>query len=93
MRGATEKEVAIGRRVRQSYLAALAIVAIATGINWLVNSWLTVTDLAMVYLLGVVIAAVYCDRNVSIVCAVLSFAAFDFFFVPPLFTLRFAQSQ
>jgi len=75
------------------YVTAVIAVALTTAVNWLLSSWLTVTDLAMVYLLCVVITAVYCDRNVSIASAVASFAAFDFFFVPPVFTLRFAQSH
>jgi two-component system sensor histidine kinase KdpD len=80
-------------QLRRSYVAALIAVAVTTGVNWLLSRWLTVTDLAMVYLLCVIVTAVYCDRNVSIACAIASFAAFDFFFVPPVFTLRFAQSH
>jgi two-component system sensor histidine kinase KdpD len=80
-------------KLRRSYVAALLAVTLVTSLSWLLTAWLTVTDLAMVYLLGVVVTAAYCDRNVSLVCAVASFAAFDFFFVPPVFTLRFSQSH
>jgi two-component system, OmpR family, sensor histidine kinase KdpD len=80
-------------RLRRSYVAALLAVALLTALNWAISNWLTVTDLAMVYLLGIVVTAVYCNRNVSLLCAVMSFGAFDFFFVPPVFTLRFGQSQ
>ncbi|HEU4601979.1 MAG TPA: DUF4118 domain-containing protein [Steroidobacteraceae bacterium] len=77
----------------KSYWAAMFIVAFATAINWILANWLTLTDLAMVFLLGVVVTAVYCDRRVSIACALASFAAFDFFFVPPVFTFRFGRSE
>lgn len=73
--------------------AALAIVVGCTFANWLLTRWLSPTDAAMVYLLGVMITAVYYDRAVSIAAALLSFLAFDFFFVPPTLTLRFASTE
>ena len=55
--------------------------------------WLGSTDLAMVYLLGVVIAAIYSPQRAAIASAVLSFLAFDFFFVPPVFTMHFGTKE
>lgn len=72
---------------------AVLIVAICTLVNWALSGWLGPTDLAMVYLLGVVIAAIYSQRNAAISGAVLSLLAFDFFFVPPVFTWRFGSSE
>ncbi len=72
---------------------AAAIVAISTIVNWILARWLSRTDLAMVYLLGAVIAATYLSRNASIVSAVLGFLCFDFFFVPPAFTLHFSEKH
>lgn len=69
------------------------IVALCTLVNWILSRWLSPTDLAMVYLLGVVIASTYSQRNAAIASAVLSLLAFDFFFVPPVFTLRFGTSE
>jgi two-component system, OmpR family, sensor histidine kinase KdpD len=71
----------------------LVIVAACTLLNWLLAPWLSPTDGAMVYLLGVMIAAVYFDRPMSIAVALLSFLAFDFFFVPPTLTFRFGSTQ
>ena len=47
----------------------------------------------MVYLLGVMVTAVYYERAVSIAAALLSFLAFDFFFVPPTLTLQFGSTR
>jgi two-component system sensor histidine kinase KdpD len=77
----------------RAYAAVVAIVIAATALNWVLSRWLTLTDLAMVYLLGVVVAAAYFERDASIACAVLSFIALDFFFVPPHLTLHFTHSE
>ena len=80
--------------VRVSHCAiAILIVVACTVLNWLLIRWLTPTDVAMVYLLGVMVTAMYYERPVSIVAALLSFLAFDLFFVPPTLTLRFGSTQ
>ena len=45
------------------------------------------TNLAMLYLLGVVTVAMRCSRRTSVARRLLSVAAFDFFCVPPYLTL------
>ncbi len=80
--------------VRVSHCAiAILIVVACTVLNWLLIRWLTPTDVAMVYLLGVMVTAMYYERPVSIAAALLSFLAFDLFFVPPTLTLRFGSTQ
>jgi two-component system sensor histidine kinase KdpD len=75
------------------YIAALAIVALCTAISWGLSVWFDPTNLAMVYLLGVVLTATQFGRASSVVCALTGVLAFDFFFVPPVFTLRFGDTQ
>ncbi|MFL6620021.1 MAG: DUF4118 domain-containing protein [Povalibacter sp.] len=75
------------------FAIAAVVVAACTLLNWLLIRWFTATDAAMVYLLGVMIVAIYYDRPVSIGTALLSALAFDFFFIPPTFTLRFGSVQ
>jgi two-component system sensor histidine kinase KdpD len=77
----------------RGYSAALAIVAACTTLNWALSIWFAPTNLAMIYLLGVVLAATKFGRGASIVCASTGVIAFDFFFVPPVFTLRFGDTQ
>jgi two-component system sensor histidine kinase KdpD len=50
-------------------------------------------SLVMVYLVGVVVVAARCGRGPSIVAAVASSIAFDFFFTVPFFSLRIADPR
>jgi two-component system sensor histidine kinase KdpD len=68
-------------------LWAVGIVALATAVCWVARSWMSPADLAMVYLLGVLGAAAKLARRDSMLAAVLSVVALDFFFVPPFHTL------
>jgi two-component system sensor histidine kinase KdpD len=73
---------------RRGYLWALLVVAVCTGIGWLLSQYFAATNLVMVYLLGVVAVALRWGRGPSILASVLSVAAFDFWLIPP--RLRFA---
>jgi two-component system sensor histidine kinase KdpD len=72
----------------RSYGLAVVLVALTTGVGMLVRAAYPVPDLEMLYLLAVMIAASQLGRGPSMLSAVLSVLAFDFFFVPP--TLTFA---
>ena len=50
-------------------------------------------NLIMVYLLGVLIGATRFGRGPSLLASLLSVAAFDFFFVPPVFTFSVSDTQ
>jgi two-component system sensor histidine kinase KdpD len=77
----------------RSYVAAILVVILGTALNWPLSMWLAPTNLAMVYLLGVVAVAARYERGPAMTCALLSVLAFDFFFVPPVFTLRIDDTQ
>jgi two-component system sensor histidine kinase KdpD len=47
----------------------------------------------VIYLLSVVLAAVYLGRGPAILTSLLSVAAFDFFFVPPHFTMAVSDTE
>ncbi len=68
------------------YVWAVAAVALATGLAFLVFRRLHLEDIVMVYLLAIVAVAVRFGRWPSMVTSLLSVLAFDFFFVPPYFT-------
>ena len=70
-----------------TYLQTTIIIAIFTLLAWLLSPYLTPSNLTMTYLLGIVIAAVRYGRGASILASILGMVAFDFFFVPPYFTL------
>jgi len=70
------------------YGLALFVVAVATAIGWVAFRRLSVTDVAMVYLLGAIVVASRCGRGPSVLAALCSIAAFDFLFVEPIFTFQ-----
>ena len=75
------------------YAAALASVLASTGLAWVMLPHIELSNIVMVYLLGVVIVALRFDRSASALASILSVAAFDFFFVPPYFTFAVTDSQ
>ncbi|MFZ2197898.1 MAG: sensor histidine kinase KdpD, partial [Thermodesulfovibrionales bacterium] len=70
----------------KEWLFSLGIVGVSTGLAFIMAPYFEVVDLAMVYLLGVVIAAGRTGRGPSLFAAFLSVAAFDFCFIPPYYT-------
>ena len=76
------------------YLAAFSMVLVCTAISWPLSYYnLATTNLIMVYLLGVLIIAARFGRGPSMLASVLSVAAFDFFFVPPVFKFAVQDTQ
>jgi two-component system sensor histidine kinase KdpD len=51
------------------------------------------TNLAMLYLAGVIIAAVFLGRGPSILASLVSVLAFDFFFIDPAFSFDVSDTQ
>ncbi|MDQ7838365.1 MAG: sensor histidine kinase KdpD [Thermodesulfobacteriota bacterium] len=75
------------------YLNSLALVAAASLVCELVRRFLAPTNLVMIYLLAVVLAAIRLGLRPAIMAAFLSVLAFDFFFVPPKFTFSVADTE
>ncbi len=75
------------------YLLGLLLVAAATGLSALVAPYIHPTNLIVIYLLSVVLAAVYLGRGPAILVSILGVAAFDYFFVPPRLTLAVADTE
>jgi len=68
------------------YFAVTALLVVCTVVGTIALPWLTVTDIAMLYLAAVGLAASRAPRGAAVFGAFLSIALFDFFFVPPRFT-------
>lgn len=75
------------------YLFGLAIVSVCTVLGLVVLKRFDLANIAMVYLAGVVIAAVWLGRGPAVLAAVLGVAAFDFFFVAPQLTFAISDVQ
>jgi two-component system sensor histidine kinase KdpD len=73
------------------YAAGGGIVAATTVASWTILGREERADIVMLYLLGVVIVSMRYGYGPSLLAAVLSVLAFDFFFIPPLFNLRVAD--
>jgi two-component system, OmpR family, sensor histidine kinase KdpD len=67
-------------------MGAAAIVALTTVIGLALRSRLTTIDIAMLFLLAVVVAAGRFHRGPAVLASVLAIASFDFVFVPPYYT-------
>jgi two-component system sensor histidine kinase KdpD len=91
--GDDERETASAARVRRASAAqrsgfvwAAALTGTATGTAWLARTFVAAPDLVMLYVLVIMIVASRFGRSPSVFASALSVAAYDFFFVPPLFT-------
>jgi K+-sensing histidine kinase KdpD len=80
-------------RAWRHYVEAALVVAIATGAARVMSRHVDESSLAMVYLAGVVVVAARGSRGAALVACLASVGAFDFFFVPPYFTLEVAESR
>src|SRR6266850_544453 len=76
-----------------AYAAAMATALSSTLLAWLMFPRFELSNIVMVYLLGIVIVAMRFGRAASVLASVLSVAAFDFFFVPPYYTFAVSDSQ
>jgi two-component system, OmpR family, sensor histidine kinase KdpD len=76
-----------------AYGWAVAICAVVTFIASLLIGHIDLANLVMLYLLGVIFAAVRLGRGPGVVLSFLSVAAFDFFFVPPRMSLSVTDTQ
>jgi two-component system sensor histidine kinase KdpD len=70
-----------------AWAAAILLVAVTTGVAAGARALLDLPDVEMLYVLAVLIAAVFLGRGPAIGAAVLGVVAYDFFLVPPHFTL------
>jgi two-component system sensor histidine kinase KdpD len=75
------------------YGLAGLIALLSTAVCWAMFPHFQLPNLIMVYLVGVIVAAIRFGRGPAILCSVLSVAAFDFCFVPPYLTFAVADSQ
>jgi two-component system sensor histidine kinase KdpD len=77
----------------RSYLIALGGLALVTIALIALRSQIGIVNVAMVYLLGVLIAALRAGRGPAIVTAISAFVVFNIFFLPPYNTLDIANSD
>jgi two-component system sensor histidine kinase KdpD len=77
----------------RGYLISLGLVIVATLIGVFLQPFIHPANLIMIYLLCVVIAAVYFGFGPSIVVCILGVLAFDFFIIPPVISFAVEDVQ
>jgi two-component system sensor histidine kinase KdpD len=81
------------RQLIWEYLLAAGGVGLCTGLAWILFPVLALTNLAMIYLLTVVILSSFLARGPALFSSCFSVAAFAFFFVPEYFSFVVANSE
>ena len=75
----------------QNYLLSVLTVGLTTGFSAFLFHRTDLADIAMIYLLGILIVATRFGRGPSTLASLLSVVAFDFFFIPPYLTFAVAD--
>jgi two-component system sensor histidine kinase KdpD len=75
------------------YFQSGLLVAIATLLGLPLRSYIEPTNLVMLYLVAVVVAAIYLGKFPAVLASFLSVVAFDFIFVPPHYTFDVADAE
>jgi two-component system sensor histidine kinase KdpD len=77
----------IPKSFRNPYVLSLALAVLATVVAWFAQAVVPARDLSMFYLLAVVIAALFWGKGPAIAASITCVLLYDFFFVPPRFSL------
>jgi two-component system sensor histidine kinase KdpD len=75
------------------YGTGILYLILATALCFVMYPYFHLSNLIMVYLLGVLLTATGCGRGPAILVSLLSVLTFDFFFVPPRFTFAVDDAQ
>ena len=78
---------------RAGYIGAAGAIATCTLVGLLLAPWLEQVNIALVYLLGVVLVALRWRRGPVVAASILAIAAYNFFFVPPSGTFHVDDPQ
>jgi two-component system sensor histidine kinase KdpD len=76
-----------------AWVGATALVAVAVGCSEILVRWVTQETLGMVFLAAVVAASTSWGLRVGLFTAVLSFLAWNFFFIVPVYRLTIGQPR
>ncbi|MGE5515965.1 MAG: DUF4118 domain-containing protein [Bacteroidota bacterium] len=82
-----------GWRLLLGYGFACAATAVATALGVLIDLWLPIANISVVYLLAVMIVSMAAGLRAGILASILSFLAFNFFFTEPRLTFAITDSH
>jgi len=72
---------------------ALVTAAAAVAVAWLLQRWTDIDDLSMVFIVAVVLVASRTRMVAAVLAALLSFLAYNYFFIEPRFTFNISARQ
>jgi len=83
-----------GRRLDpRAYMASLAMVLVALGVGLVLQRFLAVSNITLVFLTAVLASAVTYGLWPSLLACFVSVLAYNFFFLPPLYTFTIADPE
>jgi two-component system sensor histidine kinase KdpD len=81
----------VGTNLLQDCAVGVGAVALTTAVSWMLQGLLGYVAVSLVYLLGVVVVAMRLNRWAVLLAAALSAVAWDFLFIPPLYTFAISS--
>lgn len=94
---AKDVEAAYAIRPKAAHIAdygtGIVFLILSTVVCFMMFPYFQLSNLIMVYLLGVMLTATGCGTGPAVLVSLLSVLSFDFFFVPPRFTLTVDDAQ
>lgn len=75
------------------YFISIGLIALATAINFLISPYVSLNNLIMIYLLSVVVVALFGKVGPSNLASILSVFAFAFFFTSPQYSFAITNVQ
>ncbi len=76
----------------RDYWKAAGVVAAATALNFGLQRWLTNQSLALIYLLSVIVLAMFVGRGATLAAASLTALLWDYFFTEPRYSFRITNT-
>nr|WP_290447100.1 sensor histidine kinase KdpD [Pseudomonas sp. 21LCFQ010] len=75
------------------YALAVLATALASGVAWGIAGILALPNISLIFLMAVLLVAVRSSVGPALFCALLSFLAYDFLFMPPNFSLSIQREE
>jgi K+-sensing histidine kinase KdpD len=86
--------IARGKGINWPGYAVGALASTLTAaLAWVLYDHSQLADVVMLYLLGIVVVALLVGRGPSLLAAALSVLAYDYFFIPPIYTFNVADGR
>ena len=75
------------------YLATAGVIAAALGVGLMLKQFLSVQNISLVFLTGILVSAIRFGLLPSLFACLVSVLAYNFFFLPPLYTFTIADPE